>query len=228
MEPEPDRTLAGRHGGLNRLRRSLVVRLGVLIVVFAAVPAFLYEQFRAADAERQALILTAIREKGTVISRALEPLLKRADTIPYFRLGEELTQFQTGSVNLKLLLRPANPPASGFFYVASAPAVTSDALEIERRHLVDEGILQRRETSCDGTLPLAMRVELPGGQTEILTSISPVRTAGGCWALVISSLLDELGDRSLGLPYWRSPEVQAAAAIYLALAAIVLLVFFDL
>lgn len=228
MEPAPDRTPGARHGGLARLRRSLVVRLGVLIIVFAAVPAVLYEQFRVADTERQALILTAIREKGTVISRALEPLLRRADSVPYFRLGEELTQFQTGSVNLKLLLRPANPPNSGFFYVASAPAVTTDALEIERRHLLDAGILGRLEGSCDGNLPLAMRVELPGGQTEILTSISPVRTSGGCWALVISSLLDELGDRSLGLPYWRSPEVQAAAAIYLALAAIVLLVFFDL
>jgi two-component system sensor histidine kinase ChvG len=213
---------------LKRLRRSLVVRLAVLVVIFAAVPAVLYGQFQAADEERQTLILTAIREKGQVISKALEPLLQRADSIPYFRLGEELAQFQTGTVSLKLLFRRAGTPETGFFYVASAPAVTTDALEVERRQLIDAGILDRLGGSCDGNLPLAMRVELPRGRTELLTSISPVRTSGGCWALVISSLLDELGDRPLGQPYWRSPEVQIAAAIYLALAAIVLLVFFDL
>lgn len=229
MEPAPEPAVAGQlPEWLTRLRRSLVVRLAALVVIFAAVPAVLYGQFQAADEERQTLILAAIREKGQVISRALEPLLRRADSVPYFRLGEELAQFQTGSVNLKLLFRPAGAPESGFLYVASAPAVTSDALEVERRQLVDGGILDRLGRSCDGNLPLALRVDLPQGQTELLTSISPMRTSGGCWALVISSLLDELGDRSLGRPYWKSPEVQIAAAIYLALAAVVLLVFFDL
>ena len=229
MEPAPEVAAAGQRAeGFARLCRSLVVRLAVLVIIFAAVPAVLYEQFKTADEERQALILTAIREKGQVISKALEPVLQRADGIPYFRLGEELTQFQAGTVNLKLLFRPTGAPDTGFFYVASAPPVATGTLETERRHLVDAGILDRVGRSCDGNLPLAMRVELPRGQTELLTAISPVRTAGGCWALVISSLLDELGDRSLGLPYWRSPEVQVAAAIYLALAAVVLLVFFDL
>jgi two-component system, OmpR family, sensor histidine kinase ChvG len=229
MEPAPEATAAGQRAEwFARLRRSLVVRLAVLVIIFAAVPAVLYEQFQAADEERQILILTAIREKGQVISKTLEPLLQRADSVPYFRLGEELSQFQTGTVNLKLLFRPTGAPEAGFFYVASAPPVTSDTLEAERRHLVDAGILDRVGRSCDGNLPLAMRVELPRGQTELLTSISPVRSSGGCWALVISSLLDELGDRTLGLPYWRSPEVQIAAAIYLALAAVVLLVFLDL
>ena len=229
MEPAPEPAAAGPlTEWLTRLRRSLVVRLAALVVIFAAVPAVLYGQFQAADEERQALILSAIREKGQVISKAIQPLLQRADNVPYFRLGEELAQFQAGTMTLKLLFRPVGAPESGFFYVASAPAVTSDALEVERRLLIDAGILDRLGRSCDGNLPLAMRVELPRGQTELLTSISPMRTAGGCWALVISSLLDGLGDRSLGQPYWRSPEIQVAAAIYLALAAVVLLVFFDL
>jgi two-component system sensor histidine kinase ChvG len=214
-------------GRLARLRRSLFARLAILVLIFVAVPTILYERFRAADAERQELILAAIREKGLVISRALEPILQRADSIPYFRLGEELAQFQAGTVSLKLLLRP-NTGSGGFFYVASAPPVASDALDVERQRLLEAGVLDRIERSCDGNLQLAMRVELPGGQTELLTSISPVRTAGGCWALVASSLLDDLGGRSLGLPYWRTPEVQLAAVVYLALAAFVLLLFFDL
>ncbi len=229
MEPASEPAVAGQlTEWLTRLRRSLVVRLSALVIIFAAVPAVLYGQFQAADEERQTLILAAIREKGQAVSKALEPLLRRADSVPYFRLGEELALFQAGSVNLKLLFRPAGAPESGFFYVASAPPVTTDALEAERRQLIDAGILDRLGRSCDGNLPLGMRVDLPQGQTELLTSISPVQTSGGCWALVISSLLDELGDRSLGRPYWKSPEVQIAAAIYLALAAVVLLVFFDL
>jgi two-component system, OmpR family, sensor histidine kinase ChvG len=104
----------------------------------------------------------------------------------------------------------------------------SKSSAVDLRYLIDAGIIDRIERSCDGNLPLAMRIDLPGGRTELLTSISPVQTPGGCWALVISSLLDSLGERELGLPYWRSPEVQVAALIYLGLAAFVLVLFFDL
>jgi len=218
----------GRSGSFVTFRRSLVVRLFVLLLIFVAVPVVLYEQFRAADQERQELLLTAIREKGVILAHVLEPILARADAIPRVGLGEQLAQYQSESVSLKLLFRPTNPGNTGFFYVASAPPVAPDALDIERQYLINAGILDRVERSCDGNLPLAMRVDLPEGRTELLTSISPVQTKGGCWVLVISSLLDALGDRSLGLPYWQSPEVQVAAGIYLALAVFVLLLYFDL
>lgn len=218
----------GRTAAFVTLRRSLVIRLFVLLLIFLAVPIILYQQFRAADRDRQELLLNAIREKGVIISRVLEPVLSRADAIPRVGLGELLGQYQSDSVSLKLLYRPSTPPDAGFFYVASAPPVTADALEVERQNLVDAGILDRLQRSCDGNLPLAMRIDLPGGPSELLTSIAPVQTKSGCWVLVISSLLNAVGDRSLGLPYWRSPEVQVAAAIYVALAAFVLLLFFDL
>ena len=228
MAAAPDNSPNGPRATFATLRRSLIVRLAVLLLIFAAVPVVLYEQFRAAEEQRQELLLSAIREKGVVVSRALTSVLARADAIPYFKLGEELAQYQSETVSLKLLFRPSPPRDGGFFYVASAPPVAPDALDIERGYLVDAGVLSRMEQSCDGNLPLAMRIDLPGGRTELLTSITPVRTRGGCWALVISSLLDALGDRSLGLPYWRSPEVQVAAVIYLALVAFVLALFFDL
>jgi two-component system, OmpR family, sensor histidine kinase ChvG len=228
MAEVPETSTNGQRATFAALRRSLIVRLVILLLIFAAVPIILYEQFRAADEERQELVLATIREKGIVVSRALASVLARADSIPYFRLGEELAHYQTETVSLKLLFRPAPPREGGFFYVASAPPIAPDALDVERRHLMDAGVIDRLEQSCDGNLPLAMRIELPGGPTELLTSISPVRTRGGCWALVMSSLLDALGERTLGLPYWRSPEVQVAAAVYLALAAFVLALYFDL
>lgn len=218
----------GRPATFAMLRRSLVVRLFVLLLIFVAVPVILYEQFRAADRDRQEILLNAIREKGIIISRVLDPVLSRADAIPRVGLGALLGQYQSDSVSLKLLYRPTTPADAGFFYVASAPPVTTDALEVERQYLIEAGILDRIQRSCDGNLPLATRIDLPGGPSELLTSIAPVQTTSGCWALVISSLLNAAGDRSLGLPYWKSPEVQVAAGIYLALAAFVLLLFFDL
>lgn len=214
---------------LGRLWRSLIARLVLLVVVFVAVPFVLYEQFRAADEARQAILLGAIREKGVLIGRAMAPVLRSADNIPYPRLGEELAKFSGGSANVRLLFRPvnANDPL-GFFYVAAAPTVATDDLAIERQRLVDAGILKRLAESCEGEMTLALRIDLPDGRAELLTSIAPVLSSGGCWALVSSNTLGELGDYTLGLPYWQFREVRIAGFIYLALAAIVLIVFFDL
>jgi two-component system, OmpR family, sensor histidine kinase ChvG len=213
---------------LGYVLRSLVARLFLLVVVFAAVPIVLYEQFREADESRQAILLGAIREKGMLIGRAMTPILGRADSIAYPQLGEELARFTGGSASVRLLFRPAAASdALGFYYVASAPPVATDDLAIERQRLIADGILHRLAQSCEGELPLALRIDLPDGRAELLTSIAPVLTQGGCWALVSSNTLSELGDYSLGLPYWKFPEVRIAGAIYLALAAIVLFVFFD-
>ena len=224
----PEASINGGRAGFGALRRSLVVRLFVLLLIFIAVPVVLYAQFQSADRDRQEILLNAIREKGVIISRVLEPELSRADAIPRVGLGELLGRYQSDSVSLKLLYHPNTPRDAGFFYVASAPPVTTDALEVERKYLVDAGILDRIQRSCDGNLPLASRIDLPGGPSELLTSIAPVQTKSGCWALVISSLLTATSDRALGRPYWQSPEVQVAALIYLALALFVLLLFFDL
>ena len=210
------------------LLRSLVARLVLLVVVFAAVPIVLYEQFREADAARQAILLGAIRDKGILIGRAMAPLLSRAESVPYVQLGAELAGFTEGTVNVRLLYRPNAADPLGFFYVASSPPIAIENLTIERQQLIEAGILKRLAESCEGDLTLAHRIERPDGHTELLTSIVPVRTLVGCWAVVSSNTLSELGDQTLGLPYWQFPEVRIAGAIYLALAVIVLFVFFDL
>ena len=118
-----------------RRGRSLLVRLAMLALVFIAVPWLLFDRFHQADTERQELLLEAVRERGLVVAKALEPTLTRADSVPVFRLQEELTRFAGSGINLKLLFRPTGAEG-GFFYVAAAPEVRSDALESERALLL--------------------------------------------------------------------------------------------
>lgn len=213
----------------HRIWRSLSFRGLIVLALFVALPAFLYVTFRQADLDRQRLLLESIRVKGLTVGRVLEERLQRADQIPLFRLGEELARFQTEGVSLRLLFRPHDGPAdAGFLYVASAPAVMPADLEYERQHLAAAGVLAQLEATCSGDLPLALRVDRADGQAELITSITPVRTARGCWALVISSDLAAPAEQRLGKPYWQAPEVQIAAAIYLIFAGIVLLIALDL
>lgn len=208
--------------------RSLVVRLLVLAAIFLAVPIALYVEFEAADRAKRELLLETIRDKGTALAQALKPTLAKADSIPYFRLNEVLAEMRTETAALKLLFRPNAPGARGFFYVAAAPSISTEALEDERTRLGEAGVLQRLSESCDGEVPLALRMDRIDGRIELLTSIVPVTTSGGCWALVVASSLENTGLRVLGRPYWQSPEVLIAGVIYLALAAFVLVLFFDL
>lgn len=213
----------------NRFWRSLILRAVLVLALFVALPPILYLTFRQADVDRQRLLLESIRVKGLTVGRVLEERLQQADMIPLFRLGEELARFQTEGVSLRLLFRPHDAPVeSGFLYVASAPPVPPDDLEQERQKLMNAGVLSQLGGSCGGDLPLALRVDRADGMTELITSITPVRTQRGCWALVISSDLTEASEQRLGQPYWQAPEVQLAAVIYLGFAVIVLLISLDL
>lgn len=204
-----------------RLLRSLTLRLVVLAVGFVAVPLALFQQFRGIESDKQALFVDTIGEKGTLIGRALMPVLAGADSASYASLGRSLEPFAVGAISLKLLFRPAAPGAQGgFYYVASVPAASGEALFAERKFLSDAGILGRLGDSCDGNLPFARRIELPEGRSELLTSMTPVRTVKGCWVLIVSSGLDAEAVRSLGLPFWKLPEVRLAAAAYLIVAVI--------
>jgi two-component system sensor histidine kinase ChvG len=167
-----------------------------------------------------------VRDKGLTVARALEPLLANADRIPHIQLGQELARFGTNDVQLRLLFQPSRSDA-GFFYVASAPQVDPERLSGERDQLAREGVLDRLNDSCSGDVPLAMRVGPPERSGDLVTSITPVQTGRGCWALVVSNRL--AGPlKKLGQQYWEATEVQIALGIYLAMAVIVFGLFFAL
>lgn len=215
--------------GVSRLWRSLTLRAAVVAGLFIALPFLLYVTFRQADVDRQQLLLQSIRVKGLTVGRVLEERLQGADAIPMFKLGEELARFQTDGIALRLLFRPHDaPPDSGFLYVASAPPVAPDDLEWEKQKLADAGVLDQLGQTCEGDVPLALRFDRADGRPQLITSITPVRTRRGCWALVISNDLTDAAEQRLGEPYWRAPEVRLAAALYFGFAIIVLAIAFDL
>lgn len=213
------------HGG-RWLFRSLASRVALVCVVFVAVPILVYQQFRAADQEKQMLLLQSAQQNGQLIARALQPLLEQADNTLLPELGRQLGRFADEHTRLKLLLRPTGVPgAQGFFYVGAAPSTPNANLDLERQQLLEQGILGRLAETCSGNQPLAIRLETASGGLELLTSITPINTQFGCWAIVTSHSTRAYLGSSLGRPYWRTPEVQAAALIYLAMAVLVLLLF---
>ncbi|WP_114395113.1 sensor histidine kinase [Oleisolibacter albus] len=227
----------GKGWGRGRLRagrwllRSLATRLIIVLLVFLTVPLLVYEQFRGADLEKQALLLRSAQQQGQLIARALEPLLAGVDSKSLMKLGERLQPYADADTSVRLLLRPGNAggrTGEGFFYVASAPAVPTAALDLERERLMEQGLLLRLAVSCAGDQPLAIPVPRESGGIDLLTSITPIKTAMGCWAVVTSHTAAAYYNAGAGRPYWRTPEVQAASLIYVAMAALVLLLLLEL
>src|SRR5438552_25215 len=200
--------------------RSLRAKTAVLAVIFAAVPLFLYAEFRKAYQDSQGLLLQSVRDQGRVISQSLLPLLDNADSATLAGLGQQLERFASQVTTIKLLLAPAGADGDGFYYIASWPSVVSSNLEAERQILARQGVLDRLAQSCRGEMPFSLIYDRPTGGTEIVTAVTPLSTAAGCWAVVASFSADAFPAAHLGQPYWATPTVQIAAAIYLAMVII--------
>lgn len=220
MSAAPDNAPPEKGGSAARRRgsflRSLSAKALLLAVVFVAVPIVVYDRLSAADEEKRQLLLAAVSDKGVTVSRALTPFLSRIDSVPFIELGQELKRFAADGLSLKLMFNPTPQAAGGggFYYIAAAPAVPPDELAFERDRLIESGLLQRLSRSCQGELPLALRIDQPNGAGEVLTALNSVTTRSGCWVLLVSRPLDG----AIARPYWQAPEVRAAAVAYLALA----------
>lgn len=209
--------------------RSLTSRLVLLLVVFVAVPIAVYYTFLQADLERRTLLIGNVQEQGRLVALGLEPLLRQTDPSPLLTLGESLTRFANRNTRIKVLFRPTGKAdVASFFYVASAPPVPTAFLQQEREELLEQGILDSVSVTCTGNLPLANRYRDPEGREEVLTSITPVLTDVGCWAVVVSHPLESLLGATLAQPYWMRFEVRVAAGIYLAMALLTLAVFLSI
>ena len=212
-----------------RRERSLTSKLVLLVVVFIAVPVAVYYTFLQAEVERRALLVSNVQEQGRLVALGLEPLLRQTDPSPLISLGDSLARFANRNTRIKVLFRPTGKAdVASFFYVASAPPVPTAFLQQERDELVRQGILDTVSVTCTGNLPLASRYRDPEGHEEVLTSITPVLTEVGCWAVIVSHPLESLLGVTLDQPYWMRFEVRVAAGIYLAMALLTLVVFLSI
>ncbi|MDR3517815.1 MAG: HAMP domain-containing sensor histidine kinase [Azospirillaceae bacterium] len=210
------------------LFRSLATRLIGLMLISIVVPVLVYRQFEAVDLQRQNLLLQIAQEEGRLIAGALLPVLEKADGAALAGLSAPLARFADSHTGLKLLVRPRNLPGNqGFYYVAAAPAIPDANMDLERRRLLDEGVFDRLGPQCSNEQSLAIRLPAEKGDDEILTSITPLATDFGCWAVVTSHSAKALMGESYGRPYWETPEVEAAALVYFALVLSVLALFLD-
>jgi len=211
---------------VSRLRRSLAAPLVLLVAAFIAVPILFYATFRQADQERQDMLLSSIQAQGRLVAAAIEPVLSSGGPNSFTEVEDALHRFTDGNAQIRLLFRPVNVAgAAGFYLVGAAPRIKPEDLDQERQQLIGQGVLDDVAESCSVHKPNAQRYRDLAGREEILTSVVPVLTPAGCWALVFSYPVDDLLGKALGTPYWQRVEVQRAFIIYLCLAILTLLVF---
>jgi two-component system sensor histidine kinase ChvG len=200
-----------------------------LIAVFVAVPVILYRQFEGADQAKKALLLRSVQEQGWLIAEAMRPVLSGPTPPALPIVGRELAKYGVGEATLRILFQPANVVnADGFYYVASVPTMPTELLASEREELQRQGVLDRLAQTCAGDIPVALNHVTPDGREDVVTSVTPIRSPHGCWAVITSySALGSTGS-IIGQSYWKSREVQIAAAVYLGLALLILTMFLSL
>jgi len=226
-EGDPVERRGRRRRGL-RPFESIASKMVVLLIILCAVPIIIYAQFVDADREKRTLLLQSVQEQGRLTGQALLPLLAASDgSLPLDRLREELARVAGDHANVKVLFRPRGSTVEEeFYYVAAHPTVPNTQLNEERQKLIEQGVLGRLAGTCIGGEPLAIRYATPAGAAEILTSITPVNTMQGCWAVITSLSAGEFLGEAIGRPYWARPEVRLAGLIYIAMVLITLTIFF--
>ncbi|MHA1154074.1 MAG: sensor histidine kinase [Alphaproteobacteria bacterium] len=211
------------------LIRSLLGKLILLLIVFVTVPVILYSEFRQADADKRALLLESARAQGRLIAESLRPLLEREGAASLPELNDAIVMLATNETGIKVLYHPAGGDGiSGFFFVASEPPAATATLDQEREKLRERGVLGRLTESCEGEIPMALRHQTPRGREELLTSITPITTQAGCWAVITTHSTGEMLGTAIDQPYWKTIEVRVASWIYFAMAVFTIGLFFTI
>jgi two-component system sensor histidine kinase ChvG len=215
---------------IGRWLRSTLVKLAAAGLIFAVVPVLVYSVLAGAEARQNALLLRLVQDRGRLASVALAPLFDRFSPENAERLTDRVKDLAGASLSLKVLFRPAGAPADGFLLVASAPESDAPAARAAMGRLVQSGVLAPLGKSCDGDLPLALRMapSSGGGEGDLLTYLAPRATAAGCWVVLTAQPAGTLPGAGIGRPYWQASAVRAAAAIYVLMAILILSLFTDI
>ena len=211
-------------GLLRRWRRSLVTKIVVAAAIFAVIPVFIYLELSSADRERNLLLLEAGQEHGRVLAAALTPLFRKGLS-EQAALNTALAQLASSNLNVRVIYQPKGSKEEGFYYVAAAPELSPDAMQSERQRLKSLGILDRLDASCETDKAMAIRHSFGDGNEYLISSITPVRTDSGCWAVIASYTNKSYLQSTLGKAFWDTPQIKIAAILYgvVALLAVFLL-----
>jgi two-component system sensor histidine kinase ChvG len=208
------------------LLRSLRLQGCTLLVALILLPVLLYSIFGTIESERRGLLVTAVRDAGTAIAAGLAPELQAVEPAGFDGLDSRLARFADPRRRITLLFHPAGAAANEqFFLVASVPPVSVEQLGRERELLVSLGVLNELAHSCAGGAQLAERVPAENGGAAVITSITGVAGAAGCWAIVIvinsSREIAGMTDRPVGI----SRQLKIAGLVYAILAGLILAIF---
>lgn len=208
-----------------RFASSLTIKLLLLIGIFTALPIILYGQFERADGQSRNLVAESLRRNGWLVSQALAAKLEDRETMSAAELNAALDLFARDGTILKLMFQPkAGAAAGGFYFIAASPRVPTDQTGHDLDMLAQRGILQSLSQTCTWDKPVEIRHRQMDGAEEIITSIIPIQGRQGCWVLVSADDSSALLNSAFGRPYWQTGNVRMAALIYLAFAALALLV----
>ncbi len=206
--------------------RSLRVRGVALLAVLIALPLLLFAIFERIEAERRALLLTAVQDAGTAIASGLAPDLLALQPDDLATLEPRLQRFADPRRQITLLFHPSgSADDKQFFLVASVPPVAAGRLEPERARLAALGVLARLAQSCSGGTPLTERVAGAGTTPAVITSVTGVTGAAGCWAIVIAVNAEREVAGIAGRPLAVRRALLFAGAVYVLMAALILAIF---
>ncbi len=210
---------------LSRIRRSATARLVLVAAAFLVLPLVLYRQFEAAERDKRDFLLHSLRVQGALVARGLQPTLSAggADMVP--QAAALVEALGDDGLRVKLLFRPTAGPVRGaeaFFYVASSRGGDAAYLEDERRRLLDGDLLPALDASCHAELPRAVAFTTPDGRHELLTSLTPITGAGGCWVVITAYGFEDPAGAALARPFSDAPEVRLALAFYLLMAVLLI------
>jgi two-component system sensor histidine kinase ChvG len=204
------------------------LRLLALLVVFAAVPVVLYRFFDTADAEKRVLLLQTIQDQGRIVTAALRPTLENLQRGDLPGIAEILRGIAGERLRVRVFFRHEDlTGVEGFFYVAAEPPIENQTLDTERADLVRTGVLSQIASSCVGDAQLTLLYRSPGGGQEVLTSLTSVKAAAGCFVILTSTEAADAFEVALHRRCGGAPEVRMAAAIYGLMVVVVLSIFLD-
>lgn len=202
--------------------RSVRVQGVALLAVLVALPLLVAAVLGEADDERRRLVQATVAEAGAAIGTGLAAELEGASPADGARIEQVLARYDGQGRVIRVLLRPEQAAADAFYLVAAAPRIPREAMDGERRMLLEVGALPGAAGSCDA--PEGGLRMLPAGH-EVLTAVVAIAGRAGCWAVVIGTDAARLRGVADPDPYWQRPEARAALAIYGMMAGLIGLIF---